>query len=441
MPLAVGAKLGPYEVVDLVGAGGMGEVYRARDPRLGREVAVKVLPSHVASSPERLKRFEREARAAAALNHPNILTVYDVGTARVGVDGDGAAAPYVVTELLHGESLRELLRRRSPTQRQTLSLGAQVAQGLEAAHARGLVHRDVKPENLFVTTDGRVKVLDFGLAKLADGFGAGSGTATDASPTAEGEVVGTLAYMSPEQIRGLPLDRRTDIFSLGLVLYEMLEGRHPFRRDSRVGTLSAILDEDPPQLGASAHHPVPPAVAGIVRRCLQKDREERFASARDLAFALEAVLQAPAGAARLEELEERSPYPGLACFTERDTAVFFGREPDVAGLWEKLRRRRLLAVIGPSGAGKSSFLRAGVVPARPRAGCGRARRRGPSALGLARALTPAMAGDAETIGEMLAGVSDLTQHGNGDRLVEAVKRWRAAAADALLVVDERGSSP
>src|SRR5512139_4017952 len=271
MPLAAGSHLGPYEILDPLGAGGMGEVSRARDPRLGREVAVKVLPEEVAGDPEWLSRFEREARAVAALNHPNILTIFDVGT-HEGV-------PYVVTELLQGETLRELVSRRSPTQRQVLSLAVQAAQGLEAAHAKGIVHRDVKPENVFVTTDGRVKVLDFGLAKLAGRLTSGSDESTESSPTDAGLVVGTVGYMSPEQVRGLAVDARTDVFSLGVVLYELLGGKHPFRRETTVGTLTAILEETPSELSTLGRG-IAPAVSGIVRRCLEKGREERYASAR-----------------------------------------------------------------------------------------------------------------------------------------------------------------
>ncbi len=227
MPLAAGARLGPYEILDLVGAGGMGEVYRARDPRLGRDVAVKVLPAEVGADPERLRRFEQEARAVAALNHPNILTVFDIGTHE--------GTPYVVMELLQGETLREMTSRRAPTQRQVLSFLVQAAQGLEAAHAKGIVHRDVKPENVFVTTDGRVKVLDFGLAKVAARLTSESGEATESSPTDAGLVVGTVGYMSPEQVRGLAVDPRTDVFSFGVVLYELLGGKHPFRRETTVG--------------------------------------------------------------------------------------------------------------------------------------------------------------------------------------------------------------
>ena len=277
MPLASGRRLGPYEVLGLLGAGGMGEVYRARDPRLGREVAVKVLPEEVAGDPERLQRFEREARAVAALSHPNILTVFDVGTHE--------GAPYVVTELLEGETLRELLSRRAPTQRQVLFFLAQAAHGLEAAHAKGIVHRDVKPENLFVTTDGRVKLLDFGLAKASASVTRASGEVTESSPTGAGQVLGTVGYMSPEQVRGLPVDHRTDIFSFGVTAYELLSGKHPFRRETTIATLTAILEETPAEL-ASLSRGVPPALSGIVQRCLAKGREERFRSAHDLALSL-----------------------------------------------------------------------------------------------------------------------------------------------------------
>jgi eukaryotic-like serine/threonine-protein kinase len=249
----------------------MGEVYRARDPRLGRDVAVKVLPAEIGAEPERLRRFEQEARAVAVLNHPNILTVFDVGAHE--------DAPYVVMELLQGETLREMTSRRAPTQRQVLSFLVQAAQGLEAAHAKGIVHRDVKPENVFVTTDGRVKVLDFGLAKVAGRLTNDSGEATESSPTDAGLVVGTVGYMSPEQVRGLAVDARTDVFSFGVVLYELLGGKHPFRRETMVGTLTAILEETPVELSALGRG-VAPAVSGIVRRCLEKGREERYGTAR-----------------------------------------------------------------------------------------------------------------------------------------------------------------
>jgi serine/threonine protein kinase len=317
----------------------------------------------------------------------------------------------VVTELLQGETLRELVSHRAPTQRQVLFFLSQAAHGLEAAHAKGIVHRDLKPENLFVTTDGRLKLLDFGLAKQLDRLARGSGEATESSPTGAGQVLGTVAYMSPEQVRGLPVDHRTDVFSFGVVAYELLSGKHPFRRETTVGTLTAILEETPSEL-TTLGRGVPPALSGIVQRCVAKGREERFRSAHDLALSLESVLSAPAGAASLDEVEIQSPYPGLASFTEKDTALFFGREGEIRALWQRLQSRKLLAVIGPSGAGKTSFLRAGVIPARPEGWGAVCATPGSSpALGLARALTPEMAGDPEAINELLGGVAALIQKG------------------------------
>jgi hypothetical protein len=279
--LAAGARLGPYEVLATLGAGGMGEVYRALDPRLGREVAIKVLPDDVASDPDRLRRFEREARAVAALSHPNIVAVYDVGS-HEGV-------PYVVSELLDGETLRARLASPLPL-RKVIELAASVATGLAAAHERLIVHRDLKPENLFVTRDGRAKILDFGLAKLLEtpDVGASGATKTAAHATEAGTVLGTVGYMSPEQVRGREIDHRSDIFSFGLVLYEMLAGRRAFQGETAAETMTAILREDPPAL-QDLKPELPPALVRIVSRCLEKRPEDRFQSARDLAFALETV--------------------------------------------------------------------------------------------------------------------------------------------------------
>jgi Tol biopolymer transport system component len=266
----------------------MGEVYRARDTRLGRDVAVKVIAFDVTSDPDRLRRFEQEARAVAALNHPSILSVYDVGTE----DGQ----PYVVFELLEGESLRERLARETLPHRKAVDWAAQIARGLAAAHDRGIVHRDLKPENVFVTKDGRVKILDFGLAKLVLGeetVGEAGGSATLSAATSPGTLVGTAGYMSPEQVRGQAVDARSDIFSLGAVLYEMLSGRRAFRRDTAADTLTAILKEDPPALGSVPGH-VSPALERIVRRCLEKDPADRFRSAHDLAFDLASLSDAGA---------------------------------------------------------------------------------------------------------------------------------------------------
>ena len=283
MSLISGTKLGPYEIVAPVGAGGMGEVYRARDSRLERDVAVKVLPASFSSDADRLRRFEQEARAVAALNHPNILAIYDIGT------HDGA--PYLVSELLEGETLRDRLGGGALPPRKVVDYAVQIANGLAAAHEKGIVHRDLKPENLFITKDGRVKILDFGLAKLArpeEGPGGESTAPTTPTMTDPGVVLGTVGYMSPEQVRGKPADQRSDIFALGAILYEMLSGQRAFHRESSVETMSAILKEEPPELSAINRN-ISPALERVVSHCLEKSPEQRFQSARDLAFNLGAV--------------------------------------------------------------------------------------------------------------------------------------------------------
>ena len=258
----------------------MGEVYRARDTALDRDVAVKVLPATHVEDAGRLARFEREARATAALDHPNILAVHDVGS------HDGA--PFLVTELLEGRTLSETVRAGGLTVSRALEIAAQIVQGLAAAHARGVVHRDLKSDNVFLTAGGRVKILDFGLARLmAADTGTGSDTATELTCT--GTVLGTAGYMAPEQVRGQPADERSDVFSFGAVLYELLSGRRPFAGNSAAEILTSILHDDPPALDDQA----PAAVARIVSRCLQKLPEDRFATAHDLALALEAVTAHP----------------------------------------------------------------------------------------------------------------------------------------------------
>jgi eukaryotic-like serine/threonine-protein kinase len=283
MTISAGTKLGPYEIISPLGAGGMGEVYRARDSRLGREVAVKVLPASFSSDAERLRRFEQEARAASQLNHPNIVTVHDFGTHE--------GAPYVVQELLEGETLRERLKEGAISPRKSVEYAIQIANGLAAAGEKGIVHRDLKPENVFITTDERVKILDFGLAKLVQpemSAGEASSLPTTPSMTDPGLVLGTVGYMSPEQVRGKNVDHRSDIFALGTILFEMLSGSCAFRRDSTADTMSAILKEDTPELSAS-NTKISPALDRVVRRCLEKKPEMRFHSASDLAFALEAL--------------------------------------------------------------------------------------------------------------------------------------------------------
>jgi Tol biopolymer transport system component len=259
----------------------MGEVYRAKDARLGRDVALKIVSESLAHEPDRLRRFEQEARAVAALNHPNILAIHDIG--------QHEGSPFLVSELLEGESLRAVLERGALPQRKTIEYGVQIAQGLAAAHEKGIIHRDLKPENIFVMKDGRIKILDFGLAKLVQSASAVSDEVTlSNSHTAAGVVIGTASYMAPEQVRGLFADARTDIFAFGAVLYEMLSGVRAFRRDTTAETMTAVLRDDPPELSDSARL-VSPALERIVRRCLEKNPEQRFQSARDLSFALSAL--------------------------------------------------------------------------------------------------------------------------------------------------------
>ncbi len=325
LPLTPGSKLGPYEILSLIGTGGMGEVYRARDSRLGRDVAIKILPASFSNDQDRLRRFEQEARAVAALNHPNLLTVFDVGAAQLvhATGGSGGAtgvlspppppqppapgmppnlvpasraataeSPYIVSELLEGASLREKLASGGAMrERKAIDYAIQIARGLAAAHERGIVHRDIKPDNIFITNDGRVKILDFGLAKLTQ---AEPDAATDVDATTGhsvnrgtqvGVVMGTLGYMSPEQVRGKPADARSDIFSFGAVVYEMLSGKRAFRGDTSADLMSAILTHEPPELTAT-NGDISPTVDRIVHHCLEKDAQQRFQSAGDIAFQL-----------------------------------------------------------------------------------------------------------------------------------------------------------
>ncbi len=284
MALTSGTKLGPYEIQSLVGTGGMGEVYCAHDARLNRTVAIKVLPASFSADRDRLERFGREARAAAALNHPNILSIFDIGEER--------GAPYVVSELLDGETLRERLRNGALPIRKVIDYAMQVAKGLAAAHGKGIVHRDLKPENLFLTNDGRVKILDFGLAKLTQPESASDGgdAPTIQAATEAGVVLGTAGYMSPEQVRGKPADHRSDIFAFGAILYEMISGKRAFHGETSADTMSAILKEETPELSETARN-VPPGLERIVRHCLEKNPAQRFQSAGDLAFDLEALTE------------------------------------------------------------------------------------------------------------------------------------------------------
>ena len=282
MAIGKGSSLGPYEIVSHIGAGGMGEVWRARDHRIRRDVAVKVLPQEFAAGDDRVKRFEQEARAAGRLNHPGLVTIYDVGTT--------GGMPYIVMELLEGQTLREALEDAAPAQlplRKTIDYAIQTANALAVAHANGIIHRDLKPENLFVTTDGRVKILDFGLAKLAADIHEADGrSGSGRGLTSTGMVVGTPGYMSPEQVRAVAvIDHRTDIFSFGAVLYEMITGQRAFDRPSAVETMHAVLSDEPTPLEA----PMPAALEATLRRCLEKDPRRRFQSAADLAFHLQTL--------------------------------------------------------------------------------------------------------------------------------------------------------
>jgi eukaryotic-like serine/threonine-protein kinase len=326
MTLAAGTKLGLYEIRSQLGAGGMGEVYRARDTKLGRDVAIKVLPAAFSADAERLRRFELEAQATGALNHPNILVIFHIGTHE--------GAPYIVSELLEGETLRERMAGAALPQRKAIDYSLQIAHGLAAAHAKGIVHRDLKPDNLFVTNDGRVKILDFGLAKLtgtSDGNQAQTDIPTRRVDTDPGLVVGTMGYMSPEQLRGKLADHRSDIFSFGAILYEMLSGKRAFRGDSTAETMSAILREDPPDL-SETNKTVSPALERVVRHCLEKNPEERFHSASDLAFAIEALSGSSSASSQtitpITALPERSKiirhlmWIGAAAVTAATLAVF-----------------------------------------------------------------------------------------------------------------------
>src|SRR5262249_48029122 len=306
LTLPIGSRLGPYEILSPLGAGGMGEVYRARDERLRRDVAIKVLPSSVAADADRLRRFEQEAQAAGALNHPNITAVYDFGSHE--------GSPYIVTELLEGETLRAALAGGPLPLRKALDYALQIARALAVAPEKGIGHRDLKTENLFVTSDGRIKILDFGLARVArpeasEGSQTSSPTASPA--TEPGVVLGTLGYMSPEQVRGWPLDARTDIFSFGAILYEMLSGNRAFAGDSAADTRGAILSGDAPEL-STANRSIPPGVEKIVRHCLEKNPADRFRSAHDLAFGLDALTASSVASASVALSEPPRPRARLA---------------------------------------------------------------------------------------------------------------------------------
>ncbi|HSP93430.1 MAG TPA: protein kinase, partial [Thermoanaerobaculia bacterium] len=346
-----GTRLGPYEILAPLGAGGMGEVYRARDDRLKREVAVKVLPPSFSKDPERLRRFEQEAQAAGSLNHPGITAVYDFGT------HDGA--PYIVTELLEGETLRARTAAGSLPPRKALDYAAQLARGLASAHEKGIVHRDLKPENVFVTRDGRVKILDFGLAKLKESEGSEGGQTqlpTAAAGTEPGVVLGTMGYMSPEQVRGKAADRRSDIFSFGAILYEMLSGQRAFRAETAADTITAILTKEPPDL-SQTNRDVPPGLERIVRHCLEKNPDERFESARDLAFDLEA-LSGISGAA------PAVPSAAPAARARRSIAILLAAAVAVAGMAAAYLAGKKAGYVKPASFRRLTFRRGQINQAR-----------------------------------------------------------------------------
>ena len=301
--LRKGTRLGNYEVQSLLGSGGMGEVYRARDLRLRREVAIKVLPAFVSSDPERLRRFEQEALATAALNHPNILAVYQLGSHE--------GTPYLVTELLEGETLRQKIRHGKIAVSRAVDYAIQIARGLAAAHEKGIVHRDLKPENIFVTKDGRIKILDFGLAKLTQAPQSSQHSSpTLGSETEPGMVMGTAGYMAPEQVRAESVDHRADVFAFGAVLYEMLTGQRAFQKPTAVETMTAILKEESAPMSQLMPQ-ISLALQRVVQRCLQKNREQRFQSASDLAFALESLSDFPAPSANVGRIDQTSRKPRL----------------------------------------------------------------------------------------------------------------------------------
>ena len=308
MALSSGDLLGPYEILAPLGKGGMGEVYRARDTRLGREVALKVLPETAANDAETLARFEREARAVAALNHPNILSIHDTGEHR--------GTPYAVTELLEGENLADRLRAGPLAPMRATEIACQIADGLAAAHARGVIHRDIKPENIFLTNDGRAKILDFGIARIGPRPGdITSRAAVARGVSSAGFVMGTAGYMSPEQVRGKSIDFRTDIFSLGAVFYEMLTGRRAYDRPSIVETMGAVLKDDPAKYPESEK--IPESIRGFVFRSLEKDAADRYQSARDLLLDLRAYQ-----AEQRHEAAERVQFRAEPPWKHRRTRVF-----------------------------------------------------------------------------------------------------------------------
>ncbi len=344
--IAPGTRLGPYEIQTLIGAGGMGEVYRARDSRLNRDVAVKVLPDAFAGDQDRLRRFEHEARATGQLNHPNIVAIYDLGTS----EGNGGV-PYIVTELLEGQNLRAVVANGPIPPRRAVDYAIQIASGLTAAHAKGIAHRDLKPENLFIASGGHLKILDFGLAKLlrpvAGALAAHDKTGSiQANLTMTGTIMGTASYMAPEQIREQPTDHRADIFSLGSILYEMLTGKRAFDGETPVDRMTAILHSEPPDLPAAVEDVIP-GVGKIVRRAIEKRAEDRFESAREMSFALSLVTERTGSPTVKESSTTRA--------SRRTGSPFTTERPGRAGRWSFSGRTPETRSRAPSGTSTRRF--------------------------------------------------------------------------------------
>jgi eukaryotic-like serine/threonine-protein kinase len=348
MPFSPGERLGPYEIVSLIGSGGMGEVWKACDMRLGRDVAIKVLAPARAKDPDALMRFEQEARSASALNHPNIVTIYDIGRLLSG----GDSIPYIAMEFVEGHSLRQVVSQGPPPIQQLLDIAIQAAEALAAAHAKGIVHRDLKPENIMISGDaaghpGLVKILDFGLAKLATTGPAGASDLTAATLTQAGLIMGTVGYMSPEQARGQGSDFRSDQFSLGVILYEMASGRRAFRRPTAVETLAAIIRDEPEAID-QVNPQIPPPLQWAIKRCLAKSPEDRYGSTRELARDLAIVrdhLGDGSGETRTAPQHNLPP----------QRTPLIGRETVLSAARQLMLRRdvRLVTLTGPGGTGKT----------------------------------------------------------------------------------------